>query len=286
MASPKHSVLSSLLGSFPFQSENPDIPAPANGLRARNTVSGNSPSDSFPTLAGSFATTHWTVVLLGGRAPAPGASQALSVLCQSYWSPIYAYVRRRGYSAPDAQDLTQEFFARLLAKNYLRQVDRTKGRFRSFLLAAVNHFLANEWDRTQAAKRGGGNILLPLDIGSAENRYVADSAPTLDPEKCFERRWALDLLERVLAQLRNEYAGSGRAELFDLLKEALTAGKSSAPYAVLAVQLQMSEGAVKVAVHRLRRRYRELLRAEIAQTVASENEIDDEIRYLFAALSG
>jgi len=161
-------------------------------------------SDSLPTAAAHFATTHWSVVLSARQVPSAQASEALSALCRSYWFPLYAYVRRRGHSAHDAQDLTQEFFARLLAKNWLDQVDRRKGRFRSFLLASVNHFLANEWDRARAAKRGGGQIIIPLDVESAETRYGFEPAHDLTPEKYFEQRWALALLEGVLARLRGE----------------------------------------------------------------------------------
>lgn len=236
------------------------------------------------TRAGQFTSTHWSVVLLAGQRATPQGDEALAKLCQTYWYPLYAYVRRQGVEPHDAQDLTQEFFARLLAKNYLGQVRREKGKFRSFLLASLKHFLANEWDRARAQKRGGGKTIVSLDDPSVETRYGLEPADVLTAEKIYERRWALTLLDQVLAGLRDEYARSGRAGVFEQLKEFLTGGKGSVSYAEVAERLRMTEGAVKVAVHRLRRRYRELLRAEVAHTVASPGEIDDEIRHLFAAL--
>jgi RNA polymerase sigma factor (sigma-70 family) len=231
-----------------------------------------------------FATTHWSVVLTAQDRDSTRAEAALAWLCRTYWYPLYAYVRRQGHSPEDAQDLTQEFFARLLAKNYLGDVDRGKGRFRSFLLAALKHFLANEWDRAQAAKRGGGQRPISLDDTDAEARYRAEPADTLSADKIFERRWALTLLEKVLERLRHEYALAGKAELYEELKECLTGCKASARYAELGTRLGLSEGAVKVAVHRLRQRYRALLRQEIAQTVSSPAEIEDEIRHIIAVL--
>src|SRR5688572_18941874 len=215
----------------------------------------------------------------------PQAHQALETLCGNYWYPLYAYVRRQGRSAHDAQDLTQAFFARLLEKNYLADVQREKGRFRSFLLASLKHFLANEWDREQALKRGGGKRLIALDEDSAESRYKLEPKDDLSADKIYERRWALTLLDQVLAKLRSEFERDGKLEQFETLKHYLSAGRTSVSYAQAADKLGMNEGAIKVAVHRLRKRYRELLRAEIAQTVATASEIEAEIRYLFAALS-
>ena len=215
----------------------------------------------------------------------PQAHQALETLCRNYWYPLYAYVRRQGHNAHDAQDLTQAFFARLLEKNYLADVQREKGRFRSFLLASLKHFLANEWDREQALKRGGGKRLIALDEDSAESRYKLEPKDDLSADKIYERRWALTLLDQVLAKLRGEFECDGKLEQFETLKQYLSAGRTSVSYARAADKLGMNEGAIKVAVHRLRKRYRELLRAEIAQTVATASEVEAEIRYLFAALS-
>jgi RNA polymerase sigma-70 factor (ECF subfamily) len=214
------------------------------------------------------------------------AQEALEALCGNYWYPLYAYVRRQGHNPHDAQDLTQAFFARLLEKNYLADVQREKGRFRSFLLASLKHFLANEWDRERALKRGGGRKLIALDEDSAESRYKLEPKDDLSADKIYERRWALTLLDQVLSKLRTEFEADGKTQQFDTLKDYLASGRTSVSYAQAAERLGMNEGAVKVAVHRLRKRYRELLRAEIAQTVATASEIDAEIRYLFAALSG
>jgi RNA polymerase sigma factor (sigma-70 family) len=245
----------------------------------------SSGNDSVSPGAAQFATTHWRVVLAAGRSDSSHARDALAHLCQIYWYPLYAYVRRQGHSPEDAQDLTQEFFARFLEKSYLDDVDRAKGKFRSFLLASLKHFLANEWDRAKALKRGGGRAFISLDDQSGETRYGLEPADSLSADKIFERRWALTLLEQVLAHLRTEYMARGKTRLFDELKICLTGEKSSIPYAELGSKVGMTEGAVKVAVHRLRQRYRELLRAEIGKTVASPEEVDQELRYLFAALS-
>jgi RNA polymerase sigma-70 factor (ECF subfamily) len=234
----------------------------------------------------AFVTTHWSVVLTAGRSDTTLARDALARLCQTYWHPLYAYVRRLGHSPPDAQDLTQEFFARLLAKNYLAAADESRGRFRSFLLAALKHFLANEWDKASAQKRGGGQIPISIDPGSAETACSFEPADTTTPEKIYERRWALTLLDQVLRRLREEYVRAGREKLFEQLKPTLTEASRTVRYAEIAARLGMSEGAVKVAVHRLRLRYREVLRAEIADTVASPAEVEDELRNLFAALAG
>ena len=192
-------------------------------------------------------------------------------------------MRRRGYEVHEAEDLTQEFFARLLAKNYLADVDRTKGKFRSFLLTSLKHFLANEWDRARAAKRGGGRPVLSLDTQTAETRYRSEPADELTPEKLLDRQWALALLDQVLGRLQAESVADGKGALFEQLKLFLTEGKGTTSYASVATRLETTEGAVKVAVHRLRRRYRELLREEISHTVATPAEIEEEIRHLFAA---
>ncbi len=232
-----------------------------------------------------FATTHWSVVLASARKDTPTGQKALATLCEQYWYPVYAYLRRQGLTADEAQDLTQAFFARLLEKGYFQQAQPARGRFRSFLLAAVKHFLANERDRARAKKRGGGTPPVSLNFASAEREYQRDPPDAWTPERIYDRRWALTLLETVLARLRDEFMRSGKEEIFNALKIHLTYPQSDEPYAVVAARLGMSEGAVKVAVHRLRRRFRELLRDEIGHTVATPEEVDGEIRYLFAALS-
>jgi RNA polymerase sigma factor (sigma-70 family) len=247
------------------------------------------PDDSAPpTPSGApcFLTTHWSVVLAAGQTQDAQAREALSTLCQTYWYPLYAYVRRQGQSPDDAQDLTQEFFARLLARNYLGEVRREKGRFRSFLLAALRHFLANEWDRRRRQKRGGGQPPVSLNLEGAETRYRLEPADPLTPERIFERRWALTLLEKVLQRLAQDYAAAGKQALFAQLESCLTGERGGLSYAELATRLKMNEGAIKVAVHRLRHRYRALLRSEIAQTVATPGEVEEEIRHLRQVLAG
>lgn len=230
-----------------------------------------------------FATTHWSIVAAAGRSPSPSSRDALATLCNTYWYPLYAYVRRRGHDANEAQDLTQDFFARLLEKDALRVADRERGRFRSFLLAALNHFLAKEWRRLKAQKRGGGRPTLSFDLRSGEERYRQEPSHELTPEKIYERRWALTLLEQALARLREEHIAAGKGDLFEALKIGL-AGQRGLPYADLARRLHISEGAIKVSVHRLRRRCRQLLREAIAQTVASADDVEQELRDLFVAI--
>jgi RNA polymerase sigma factor (sigma-70 family) len=243
------------------------------------------PSSAARSDAAGFVPTRWTLVLAARRGSlSPTAAQALSELCRIYWYPLYAYIRRRGHEAHEAEDLTQEFFLRLLAKNYLADVDRRKGKFRAFLLAAVKHFLANERDRLQAQKRGGREKIVPLDALRAEDRYRREPAHEATPERLFERQWALAVLEQVLTRLQAEFAAAGKQALFDRLKPLLTVERESIGYAQIAAELGMTEGAVKVAVHRLRRRYRQLLQDEIAQTVATPEEIGEEIRYLLSCL--
>jgi RNA polymerase sigma factor (sigma-70 family) len=225
-------------------------------------------------------------VLTAGNSDTARAHAALETLAQSYWYPLYAYVRRRGYSPEDAQDLTQEFFARLLARNWVGSADPEKGRFRTFLLTAMSHFLADEWDRLRAQKRGGGQRVLPLEVTSAETRFQLEPADPLTPEMIYERRWAQTLLETVFERLRRDYEAEGKATLFAELKGSLVQARAAVPYADLAVRLGLSEGALRVAVHRLRQRYRELLRAEIAHTVAGPGEVEEELRYLFRVLAG
>ncbi len=229
-----------------------------------------------------FATTHWSVVAAAEGSDAPRAQAALERLCQTYWYPLYIYVRRRGYQPEDAQDLTQEFFARLLKHHWLAKADRARGRLRSFLLLAMKRFLANEWDKVRAMKRGGGAEVGPLVLDTAEARYSTEPASDTTPELEFERNWARALLDTVLALLREEYVQQGKNVLFDALKPCLIGTGEMQPYAALAAKLELSEGAVKVATHRLRRRYRERLKAEIATTVAGPEEVEAELKHLFS----
>jgi RNA polymerase sigma-70 factor (ECF subfamily) len=233
-----------------------------------------------------FVTTRWSQVLAAGQAPTQDSREALSRLCELYWYPLYAYVRRWGYDADQAQDLTQEFFARLLEKHYLRAADPSRGRFRSFLLASLKHFLSNERDRAGAAKRGGRTTVLPLELENAEGRYSREPPDLETPETIYERRWALTLLARTLTRLRHEFGAAGKQALFARLEGYLTGDQETLPYADLGVELGMSEGAIKVTVHRLRRRFGALLREEISETVSDPGEVDDEIRELFHALKG
>lgn len=223
-------------------------------------------------------------MLTAGGNNTTAGQQALSKLCQAYWFPLYAYVRRRGYSPPDAEDMTQEFFARFLEFRWIANADREKGRFRTFLLSALNHFLANEWDRARAQKRGGGVALLDLEFAQAETRYSREPVDNTTAEQHFERRWAATLLETVVDRLRSEYEQKGKGDLFGVLHPCLVGERTSQPYDQLARKLGLSEGAVKSAVRRLRQRYRQLLRAEIAQTVGTTEDIEDELRYLIGVL--
>jgi DNA-directed RNA polymerase specialized sigma24 family protein len=232
-----------------------------------------------------FATTRWTVVLAAGRRQAPQADVALEELCHTYWYPLYVYVRRQTSTREDAEDLTQSFFARFLEKNYLEGVSSDKGKFRSFLLAALKHFLANEWDYANRQKRGGGLTRLSLDWLEADTRYQINPLDNLSPDKLYDRAWAVTLLERVIARLREESRTEGRAKVFEQLKPFLMLGKSAIPYAQAAAALDLAEGAVRVAVHRLRRRYRKLLREEIAQTLSDPAQAEEELQSLFAAFA-
>jgi RNA polymerase sigma-70 factor (ECF subfamily) len=232
-----------------------------------------------------FQTTHWSVVLAAGEAGSDGALAALEQLCRAYWSPVYAYARRCGHGPHDAEDLTQEFFYRLLDRHYLAQADPRKGRFRNFLLVAVKHFLANEWDRAKAVKRGGRLTFISLDQGAgAGDPWEAADDDT--PDQAFARTWALIFLERVMARLREELGREEQRAQFDELKGFLLGDASAPPYAQVADKLGTTEAAIKMAVQRLRRRFAEVLREEIAHTVTGPEEIDDEIRCLFAAIAG
>jgi RNA polymerase sigma factor (sigma-70 family) len=244
--------------------------------------------DAEPSTGGwpVFATTHWSVVLAAGRADSPEAAQALGQLCQTYWYPLYAFVRRQGYTACDAEDLIQEFFARFLAKEYFGQADPKLGRLRSFLLACLKHFLSEQWRQAGRLKRGGGQTLVSWDSLTVEERYRSEPADPLTPEMVFDRRWALTLLEQTLTRLGEEQLAAGKGEVFAGLKDYLWGEGSLAGYAEVAARLGMTEGALKVAVHRLRQRYRELLREEVAHTVGVADEIDEELRYLVSVIRG
>jgi len=230
-----------------------------------------------------FPTTRWTLVVAAADPHRKETRSALVTLCENYWYPLYAYLRRRGYPADQAQDLTQEFFMRVLNGRYLDRVDPEKGRFRSFILTSLKFFVADEGDRQRAQKRGGGAVL-PLEFISGEDRYQREPAHDETPERIFERRWALALLDRVVERLRNEFLVQGRSEHFERLKVFLLA-QSEAPYAALAREMNMSEGALKVAIHRLRKRYRELFRQEIADTVANPADVESELRFLATVLA-
>src|SRR5689334_6264812 len=237
------------------------------------------------TLAGrsDFPTTRWTLVIAAGDPHGKQARPALVSLCENYWYPLYAYLRRRGYGADQAQDLTQEFFTRVLEGRYLDRADWERGRFRSFLLTSLKFFVADQEDRLRARKRGGG-MLVPLEFSSGEERYQREPGHDETPERIFERRWALSVLDRVVERLRNEFVQHGHPEHFERLKIFLL-GQSDAPYAALAREMKTSEGALKVAIHRLRKRYRELFRQEIADTVADPAEVEAELRYLAGVLT-
>ncbi len=236
-----------------------------------------------PSRADTFATTHWTVVLAAGKGSTPQSDHALEELCRTYWYPLYAYVRRRGYTHEDAEDLTQGFFARFLERNYLEGLTSEKGRFRAFLLASLKHFLANEWDRAHRQKRSAPTPNLSLDWQSADSRYQINVPDDLTPDKIYDREWALALLEHVITRLRDECAAGEQSQLFDKLKPFLTVDKAAVPYAEAAAELNLAEGAVRVAVHRLRKRYRGLLRDEITQTLSDPAQVEEEMRTLLGA---
>jgi RNA polymerase sigma factor (sigma-70 family) len=232
----------------------------------------------------NFRTTHWSIVLAAGNAGEPKALDAMSKLCGAYWYPLYAYVRRRGYRVEEAQDLTQEFFGRLLEKNSLEVANRERGRFRTFLLAMMGNFLNNEWDRARTAKRGGGHELISWDAQTAEERYQQEPSHEETPERIFERRWALTVLESAMIALREEYRSGGKAELFEALQVCLSGERSTEPYAGLAARLGLSEGAVKVAVHRLRQRFGDALRLTIVQTLGRAEDVEQELTHLISML--
>lgn len=239
-------------------------------------------SDSLVPGAREFHTTRWSVVLAAQGAGDRGRSaEALATLCRDYWYPLYAFVRRRGYSPHDAQDLTQSFFVTLLEDN-ATAADPSRGRFRSYLLGALKHFLANDWNRQRAAKRGGGRQIVAWDALEAESRYALEPSDGMDADLVYDRRWALEILARAMETIRSEFEGKGERETFEALKGSLNGEEP--PRAELAERLGLSEGALKVAIHRLRQRFREALRAEVAQTVDAPGAIDEEMRHLVAVL--
>lgn len=236
------------------------------------------------TAASGFHTTHWTVVLKARDANDTAAREALNSLCATYWYPLYAFIRRRGAGAAEAEDLTQEFFRRFLERNALASVNPTAGKFRSFLLACLNNFLSHEDERRRARKRGGGVAPLPLEMDDAETRYALEPADPVTPELVFERRWAFAVIERALAELGREYAREGKGELFDQIQGCLPGGRGVNSRAELAARRGVTVGAIDVAVHRLKRRFGLRLREQVARTVSSPDEVEDEIRHLIAVL--
>ncbi|MBK1882547.1 sigma-70 family RNA polymerase sigma factor [Luteolibacter pohnpeiensis] len=232
-----------------------------------------------------FLTTRWSVVADARQPASQDGADALASLCETYWYPLYVYVRSKGHSIHDAQDLTQAFFAKLLEKGYLHSAQREKGKFRTFLLMALNRFLWNEWDRGNAKKRGGNMTHFSLDADVAEHRFAREATAGLAPDEIYQRRWALTLLDQAMARLRTAYSNSGKEREFDALKTTLTADRAGVSYQNIAQALDMTEGAARVAAHRLRKRFREMFREEIASTVANDQEIEEEIRYVVSVLS-
>lgn len=242
------------------------------------------PSSGVRGGASEFATTRWSIICAAGRDSSPECREALAALCEQYWYPLYGYARRRVAQVAEAQDLTQAFFAEFLEKNAVAHADPDRGRFRAFLLVSFKHFLSRQWKKARAQKRGGGRVPLSLSFETAEARYHREPSGGLTPEDFYDRQWALTLLETIVERLQSEFHEAGRAALFAQLKQFLIGREATQRYAEVAAELQMSEGAIRMAVTRMRRRYRELLRDEIAQTVDSPEAIEDEIRNLFAAL--
>ena len=234
---------------------------------------------------GKFATTHWSLVLAAARDEDQDGRLAMESLCERYWYPLYVFVRRRGYPPEDAQDLTQAFFARLLEKGDVARASPARGRFRSFLLASLQNFLINEFERARALKRGGGVRISSIDMSDAEGRYVEEPASDVNPDDQFHRKWALALLDRALNQTRSEYERGGKSALFARLADLMTGADLDDSHREAAAALGMTEGAVKVAVHRMRRRFRDILRSQIAETVDAD-DLDDEIEFLIRAVSG
>jgi len=242
--------------------------------------------DDLPATASGFHTTHWTLVLAARDQDGPLAREALAGLCSTYWYPLYAFIRRSGITPHEAEDLTQEFFFRFLERNSLGSVHREAGKFRSFLLACLKNFLANERERAHAQRRGGGRKLIPLDSDEAKSRYSLEPADERTPESVFERRWAFAVLERTMTELRREYAAAEKSEVFEALRSFLPGSDADLSRAEIAAKRGMSAGALDVAIHRFRQRFGVLLRQQVARTVASDAEVDEELRYLISLLSG
>lgn len=241
-----------------------------------------SPNLQEPVPRAGFVTTHWSVILAAKETASPQAMSALETLCRTYWYPLYAFARRKGHSPEDAKDLAQGYFCQLLDKDYLHSVQPQLGKFRTFLLTSFQHFLANEWDRSQTQKRGGGYCLISLDEDRGEEAYRQEPITDLTPEKLFDRRWAIALLELTLQRLEEEAAQAGKSPLFQALKGMITGGGEAGDYAIIARQMGLSEGSLRVAAHRLRQRYRELLIEEITNTVSHPREINEELAYLMS----
>ena len=250
------------------------------------TGSGDNGARATPAPSGAFATTHWSVVLAAADQERPEAAQALETLCRTYWYPLYAFVRRQGHSPEGAQDLTQDFFAHLLARGFPCGARPERGKFRSYLLVSLRHFLLDQHRRADAAKRGGGQTVISLDVNRAEERFGGEPQHALTPEKLYERAWAMTLLDRAQSRLREEYAAAGKADLYERLQAFPLAGKSDQPFAQASAEFGMTASALKSAVHRMRSRYRELVREEVAHTVADPSELQEEARYLIAVISG
>jgi RNA polymerase sigma factor (sigma-70 family) len=247
-------------------------------------MNGSETTDASPTRQGRFVTTHWSVVLQARDKASAGSQEALETLCQTYWYPGYAFIRSQGHRPEDAQDLTQEFFARLLSKDFLQAARPEKGRFRTFLRVALKRFLANEWDRVRAQKRGGGAAHVSFDTSLAEERLQSEQSIALAPDQIYDRRWALALLDEAMTRLEREYATANKDADVRHLKPHLLAVHGSIPYAEIAAALQTSEGAARVAVHRFRKRFRELFREAVADTVGEADEVEGEIRYVLEIL--
>ena len=233
-----------------------------------------------------FPNTRWSVVLTATQLPSPESAAALEAICRTYWYPLYAYVRRCGQTPHDAQDLTQEFFCRLLEKRWLDSADRAKGKLRIFLITAMKHFMNNEWRKASALRRGGGQASVLYDTSIAESRYVAGQSASRAPDETFDRQWAVTLLDLTLNRLETEYVTAGKPGHFVALKDCLMAERGAIEYAEVAKQLGVNEGAARVAVHRLRKRFREIYREEISQTLANGADLDAELRHLAASLAG
>ncbi len=233
----------------------------------------------------NFETTQWSVVLAAGDTDSPGSREALGALCETYWYPLYAYARRRGQSEENARDLTQGFFAKLLEKNWVAAADRERGKFRTFMLTALKHYMADEWDRQRAQKRGGGDLPISLDFDTAEDGYRLELADDRTPEDVFEESWAKTLMDRARQRLRGDMLVPGKEQRFDLIEGVIIGEREDSSYREIADILEMSEAAVKVAVYRMRRRFGEILRAEVADTVSDVADVDVEVKHILGLLS-